>query len=257
MTFPAYISRYSDRNGGFSRSVTVEMPNEISGDYTAIRHAAQILSEVESGVPAMQGRTFHVSACEIEHDPRRVDTGWKAFDAQANRSGGFICGNVDSDVQNSNFVRSYRNVACNGFAFPAGQLRNDDLARFSRSQFREARFDAVREKLGAGDLLSQELVVYLISHLDSAGMRKFHGWIVTKPEGELVLTHQVATSLRSLVVLDRAKEAFTMATVAGSETPLLKIDAGVVTMVDSEVRALVDDLVVAESDGRQTPRPRG
>ena len=256
MPFSAYITRSSNREGGFSRSLAVERPENVTGNYTAVRHAAELLTGVESGVPTMQGRTFHVSTCKVEHDPRRVDTGWKAFDAQANRSGGFMTGNVDSDVQNSNFVRAYNNLCCNGFPFPAGQLRDSDLARFRRTQFRESSFDLVDRRLRSPELVNRELVLYLVSHSDSAGMRKVHGWAATTPEGELLFSHRVATSLRSLVVMHRAIEAFTINHVPGSEKPLLRIDAGVVTLVDSEVRDLVDSLVVADGESATPLRPR-
>lgn len=255
MTVSAYITRCNATDGSFNRSLTVERSEVDSDAATGVRSAAKWLLDFETGHSCMVGRTLSVHACQIASDPQIVNTGWKAFDEQANRSGGFLCGNVSSNVQFSNHVRSHSTVRCNGTDFQPGQLRASDLFFFNRDQQTEAtRFSAVSKKLCEPGLREQDLIVYQVFHTDMVGERKIHGWVVTKVEGELVYVHMNNKVPRSLAVLDQAINAFTLATLPQSTKPLLVVEKGELQFVAPEVRAWPEHLVDAGVESRPALR---
>lgn len=254
MAIKAFFTRCNDKEGGFSRNLRLDpdpSPDRPTGG--GVGYAAQILAALECGEPYMQGRTFAITECQVARDPHAVDTGWNVFDRLANRSGGFYKGNAITNVQVSSFVRPHSMVKCNGHSFPPGQLRNFDLAG-SLGPW-TGRSEELLAKLQSNEMREENLLVYKLRHRSETAPPVEHGWIVTRPEGELVLMHQTGSE-RSTRVMEHAKDAFTLATLEGSERLVLKIDAGVLVLADARVRALADALAYDEAAQGEIERAR-
>ena len=56
-----------------------------------------------------------------------IDSGWKEFDKQTNC---ITTGNVYANTQLSGFIRPYKEIECNGYVKPEGELLNFDLKPF-------------------------------------------------------------------------------------------------------------------------------
>lgn len=263
----------SDANDG-STSSSVTFPRAKFSE-SAMAKATEVLDAWRTGEHYMADRTFHVTGIQTEFDPHDVTTGMRVFDTQANRSGGFMTGNVFSNVQRSNYIRKFDQLQCNGITFDPGELRASDLKMFKldradeRSRGDDNRADLMFAKVAEPALANETLIVYQVFHTVRDGTRKTHGWVITKADGDLVATIPCDTGARTAEILRRAVACFTMAAVPGSEKPLLKVDGGKLTFADPAVISASESVLgpmkvdsetgsyVPDAEVEERPRDRG
>lgn len=216
----------------------------------ALRYAAERLEELRCGAEHMKDRTvrsFH--GLLKQHPLRHIDTGIKAFDKQAEKSGGLMPGNVHSNVQTSTYVRPRTQLQCNGQVNPPGHLREFDLKTYHGAAARSGPEHAVPTKiLQALDKRPEvNAILYKIFHRNpGAQATTIHGWILTDDQHRHIETARRGEgspgkwSQPSNDVLAVARAVFCMETVDDRRELLLEIDKGRLVFAASEVLAMAD-----------------
>lgn len=259
MTVQVTITDVSDRSGNMGRSMyTCKASTGGIGEFSTeqLLKGYEVLERYrdhfDQNRAVFEGRTWHIYAGEAPYDPGNVDTGLKIFDEQANRSGGFMTGNVFSSVQSSSFIRPYSETRCNDFDFAPGELREADLKYFSRVAYFQPGLKRFLDVVNSPANLNKDLVGYKVVHTPGRRLNAhepdvhLHGWVVTERNGKLIeVVHDNTPT--SFNVMDRAVAAFTMKTLA-TPKPLIKIDEGKLTFTATEL-----ELFYSLRQGSQMP----
>lgn len=132
-------------------------------------------------------RSCVIYSCQIRADGY-TPTGNKTFDEARARSSGLTTGNVLSNVQASQHVRSYRTTRCNGFEFTPCELRRADLesARWLKKLSPLHPVSAYIERHDQEDQYVYQIFHHARRHDDNS--MQVHGWLVTSAgEGQVLL----------------------------------------------------------------------
>ena len=202
-----------------------------------------------------------INACTIKYDGYSP-SGLKTFDEQRLRSSGFTTGNVTSNVQTSNYVRSFHQKECAPHVFDKGVLQASDLkwikaSRVARAQ-EVASFLATNQSTNDGSDPSCCAIAYLVHHYHGPKydrQRIDHGWIITDNDQNLLQRLDISHSMASNQILDQASYVFTCQ--HENSHPLLKLVNNEIVFVDPEVMAMAE--AYAQGNGEKehsTPRMR-
>lgn len=183
-------------------------------------------------------RDCSISTCETTRFDR-FTSGLKVFDQAHDSSGGFMTGNVMSDVQTSMFIRSVDNVECNGFPWVPGQLRLADTKWIGECRLEGA--EAARGWLKELSITHQEVILYAVFHPKSSkpGERVMHGWALTTKDGDLLRKMVVDSSRHSDEIMQRAVDVFTNN--RSNEVLIYKAESGEVVHIDERLAQMLND----------------
>lgn len=240
------ISYINDSQGGFSRNMYPLKPSVGGiGDFTTAHLQAgydvleMFRERFEEKKKVFENRTWHMHAATAPFDPRKVETGLKLFDDQANKCGGLMTGNVCSDVQTSNFIRPSSQLECNGYRFAYGELRKSDLKVIIGGSPRQPGVQRFLDVVNSPENIDKALVGYKVFHTPGARSsthqpeKHVHGWVVTETLGRHVATIDNGTPT-SMRVLEPAVAWFSSETV-GDPKPLFQFNNGQLTFVATEL----------------------
>lgn len=243
---PAYVAYWSIGDD-FSKRLRA-----VQSEESVITEAASVLKEFLQGKPQLVSRTIRYFSARVERNPLDVCTGLKIFDRAAYRSGGFMTGNVSSDIQFSSFIRSDSCQHVEGHPDPKsierGQLRAFDLRPFREACRRTIGMDlpnAIEREIR--ERPDETTILYMVYHRqgtdreDRAGRIDVHGFVLTDRHGRLLRTatketgRWARTNPDSRTIMEHAIQAFTMATLPDSERPILQIEAGRLALAEDRV----------------------
>lgn len=194
----------------------------------------------------MAGEITHkdveINACSIKYDGYSP-SGLKTFDEQRLRSSGFSTGNVTSNVQTSNYVRSFHKKECDPHAFDKGVLQASDLKWIKASRVacaqEVASFLATNQSTNDESDPGRCAIAYLVHHYHGPKydrQRIDHGWIITDNDRNLLQRLDISNSRASQQILDQAAYVFTCQ--HENSRPLLKLVNNEIVFADPEVLAM-------------------
>lgn len=245
------VSTVNAEDGSLSRIVRVVAPASGTKPGELVQAQLESATEIIKMYEArnletdqvFRDRHWHIEAALVPFDPRYVQTGLKIFDTQCNRSGGFMRGNVSSNTQFSTFIRPRTQTSCNGFNFPAGDLRKSDLKYFTEARGWQPGLADFLKIVNSPENADKTLVGYQVFHTQAKkdengrSVRKIHGWVVTDHLGNLlgsVIPEAFVDTTRR--VMDQAIAAFSNDFI-GEVIPLIRIDGGDLHFIAKEVQA--------------------
>jgi hypothetical protein len=207
---------------------------------TAKSQAADALVRIRTG--QMVFKNYVVRACECKTGYAAPDIGLKVFDAARRSSGGFMTGNVMSNVQTSTYVRAQTNIKCNGFTFKEGELRASDLKWVTPEKQGASTVQSWFSEGEGSKIKDIDTILYFVFHRGVNKKTIAHGWLLTDTSGNLLKQIRLNNNQKYChTIMDQALEVATNERY--NEQDVLVFKDGVEVYVDPDVLTMAQEMM--------------
>ncbi|TAL65796.1 MAG: hypothetical protein EPN79_11495 [Burkholderiaceae bacterium] len=208
----------------------------------AVDTAAKWLCDIRSG--RNKHKDVVVQACKVA---RREPIGNKRIDAMVDRVGGFMPGDVMSDIQSSSFIRAHSDVGNNGLVVAKpGDLRAFDLNKVYESKYNSSEdlfvLNGIRDYLDhlTRDGFDEKTTLVRVMHVRDKPAPNgrppvvTHGWLLFGDRGQLLMEQCLNPVAVGVAMMARAKADISLEHFSPYE--LLRIEEGCEEFVAPAVR---------------------